>query len=177
MKVILKKLGPKDIRALKVGAVGVAAIVLFLLITGWAEQWAGVRRTLAEKRAMLKAINPSEAKQAGLFSIVPVFEMPEAEEKQKFLFRDRLKEQLKKAGIKTKPLQILAASRARGGAGYKLLRVKCSSEKCKFGQILDLLANLKDNPYLAGIEELKIKSDPKKKGEFKLDITVSTFTR
>ena len=100
-------------------------------------------------------------------------EMPEKEEVQKFLFRDKFNEQLKKAGIKSEPLQILRAAKSPV-AGYKLLRLKCSA-KCKFGQALDLLANLKENPYLVGIEEFKIECDQKKRQDVKLDITVSTF--
>jgi hypothetical protein len=61
-------------------------------------------------------------------------------------------------------------------AGYKLLRLKCSA-KCKFGQVLDLLVNLKENPYLVGVEEMRIKCDPKKPQEVQLDLTVSTFVR
>jgi hypothetical protein len=54
--------------------------------------------------------------------------------------------------------------------------LKCSA-KCRFGQALDLLADLKDNPYLAGIEEFKMECDQKKRQDVKLDITVSTFVK
>jgi hypothetical protein len=101
--------------------------------------------------------------------------MPEKEEIQKFLFRDKFNEQLKKAGIRSEPLQILPASKSPV-ARYQLLRLKCSA-KCRFGQALDLLANLKDNPYLAGIEEFKIECDQKKRQDVELDITVSTFVK
>ena len=172
-----KKLNQRDIRALKIGAVAVAAILVSAFVTTWFEHWVMVRKSLADKQTMLEAIVPSQAKQAGLRSIVPVFEMPQEEEKQKFLFRNKFKEQIKKAGIKSRPLQILSTGKSRNRTGYKLLRLKCSSDKCKFTQILDLLASLKENPYLAGVEELKIKCDPKKRNEFKLDLTVSAFTK
>jgi hypothetical protein len=42
-------------------------------------------------------------------------------------------------------------------------------------QVLDFLERLNENPYLVGVEELKIKCDPKKRGEVELDLTVSTF--
>jgi len=57
-----------------------------------------------------------------------------------------------------------------------LLRLKCSA-KCRFTQVLDLLANLKENPYLVGIEELRIRCDSKKPQEVDLDLTVSTFIK
>ena len=108
-------------------------------------------------------------------SIVPVFEMPQVEEEQKFLFRDKLSEQLQKAGIRNKPLQI-QPGRKSPQSGYKLLLVRCSAT-CQFAQVLDFLARLNENPYLVGIEEFKIKCDPKKRGEVELDFTVSTFAK
>ena len=101
--------------------------------------------------------------------------MPEKEETQMFLFRDKLNEQLKKAGINSKPLQVVSTGKSPQ-AGYRLLRLKCSA-KCRFAQALDLLANLKENPYLVGIEEFKIECDQKKRQDVKLDVTVSTFVK
>lgn len=168
-------LNERDKRALKLGGICTIALLVLVLATKWIDHWGQVRKSLAVAKAELAAINPSEAKQTGLMSIVPVFEMPEVEEKQKFLFRDKLDEQLKKARLKSKPLQILPAGKPLY-SGYKLLRVK-SSAKCRFTQMLDLLANLKENPYLVGIEEIKIKRDAKNKQEVEMDLTVSTFAR
>jgi len=172
---MIEKLSQKDIRALKIGAVGVAAILVLVFASEWLGHWAQARKSLAELKDKLELLDVGEAKQAGLMSIVPVFEMPEKEETQKFLFRDKLDEQLKKAGISSKPLQVMSTGKS-SQAGYKLLRLKCSA-KCKFGQVLDLLASLKENPYLVGIEEMRIKCDPKKPQEVDLDLTVSTFVR
>ena len=116
-----------------------------------------------------------KAKQAGLMSIVPAFELPQAEDEQKFLFRDKLSEQLKRAGIRNKPLE-LQTGRKSPLAGYKLLLVKCSAT-CQFTQVLDFLSRLNENPYLVGLEEFKIKCDPKKQGEVELDFTASTFAK
>jgi hypothetical protein len=143
----------------------------------WLEHWVKVRKSLAAVRAELKTISPSRAKQEGLLSIVPVFEMPQSEEKQKFLFRDKLNEQLKKAGVKSEPLKVLPAAKLRRQAGYKLLRLQCRHGKGKFGQVLDLLANLNENPYLVGIEELRIRCNVKNRQEIELDLTVSTFAK
>ena len=173
---MMAKLSQRDKRALKIGAACAAAILVFVFASNWLEHWGQIRAKLAAAQEQLKIISPSEAKREGLLSVVPVFEMPEVEEEQKFLFRDKLNEQLKKAKIKSEPLQILAASKSQGQAGYKLLRLKCDA-KCKFGQLLDLLANLKQNPYLVGIEQLQIKCDQKKREEIELDLTVSTFVR
>jgi hypothetical protein len=156
---MIEKLGKRERRALMIGAACAAAILMVALGTKWFEDWGKTRKELAETRAKLKRISVDEAKQAGLFSIVPVFEMPKAEQDQELLFRDKLNEQLKKVGIRSEPLQALpmqALPSTQGQADYKLLRLKCSA-KCQFMQVLDLLAELKQNPYLVGIEEMRIK--------------------
>ena len=172
---MIEKLSQRDIRILKIGAVCAAAILVFVFASEWLDRWAKARASLAQLEDKLELIDVDKAKRAGLMSIVPVFEMPEEEETQRFLFIDKLTEQLKKAGIKNQPLRVVSI-RKSGQAGYRLLRLKCSA-KCKFTQVLDLLADLKENPYLVGVEELRIKCDPKKPQEVDMDLTVSTFIR
>lgn len=172
---MIEKLSEKDIRTLKIGGVCAAAILLLVFASMWFDHWSEARASLAQVEAKLDLIDVDKAKQAGLLSIVPVFEMPQEEETQKFLFRNKLNEQLKKVGIKSKPLQVIAGGKSRQ-AGYQLLRLKCSA-KCRFAQVLDLLAGLYENPYLVGIEEFRIRCDPKKPQEVELDLTVSTFVK
>jgi len=171
---MIDKLTEKDIRALKLGAVGAVLIVLFMLGVEWRDHWAAAKAKSAKLQAKLNKIDVDDSKQKGLMSIVPAFEMPKVEDEQSFLFRDKLSEQFKKAGIKNKPLQV-QTSRKSPMTGYDLLLVKCSA-KCRFSQVLDFLSRLNENPYLIGIEEFKIKkADPKKPQELELDLTVSTF--
>jgi len=170
------KLSTKDKRAIKILGCFVVAAVVFLSATKWLGHWGQVRKSLAQARSELETISPTKVKQEGLTSIVPVFEMPQVEENQKFLFREKFNEQLKKAGIKSEPLQVLTAVKLPGQADYKLLRLKCHG-KCGLGQIFDLLASLKENPYLAGIEEFKIECNPKNRQEIELDLMVSTFVK
>jgi hypothetical protein len=172
---MIEKLSQKDIRTLKIGAVCVAAIIVFVFANDWLDHWKKSRTSLAELNNKLELIDVDKAKQSGLMSIVPKFEMPTEEEDQKFLFQDKLTEQFKKAGIKNQPLQVASKSKSKQ-AGYQLLRMKCSAT-CRFTQALDLLANLKDNPYLVGVEELRIKIDKKKPQEVDMDLTVSTFVK
>ena len=172
---MIEKLSQRDIRMLKIGAVCVAAILVFVFASEWLGRWAEARASLALLEDKLELIDVDKAKRSGLLSIVPVFEMPQKEETQRFLFRDKLNEQLKKAGIKNQPLQVASIGKS-GQAGYRLLRLKCSA-KCRFTQVLDLLADLKDNPYLVGVEELRIRCDSKKPQEVDLDLTVSTFVK
>ena len=174
-KAMIEKFSKKDIQAIKFGLIGAAAIILFLFGSEGHKRWTKAKANGAVLRTKLDTIDVDKAKQAGLSSIVPVFEMPQVEEEQKFFFRDKLSEQFKRAGIKNKPLQI-QPGRKSPQAGYKLLLVKCNAT-CQFVQVLDFLARLNENPYLVGIEELKIKCDPKKQGEVALDLTVSTFAQ
>jgi len=172
---MIQKLSEKDIRVLKIGGVCVAAILVLVLASRWFDHWSEAKASLAQVKAQLELIDVDKAKQAGLLSIVPVFEMPQKEETQKFLFRNKLNEQLKKGGINSKPLQVLPGGKSPQ-AGYQLLRLKCNA-RCRFAQVLDLLAGLNENPYLVGIEEFKIRCDPKNPQEVELDLTVSTFVR
>lgn len=171
------KLSRRDIRALKLGAVCAACVLLFAFALKWLDNWGQVRGSLAATKAEFKAVRLAGVKQAALLSIVPVFEMPQSEEEQKFLFREKFNEQLKKAGIKSNPLQILPAVGLRGRSDYKLLRIKCGVGECKFGQLLDLLAGMNENPYLVGIEELSIKCNEKEREKVKVDLTVSTLVK
>lgn len=172
---MIAKLSAKDKRALKIGAIGVVVVLLFMFGSKWQNVWAQAKAKMVELNAKLDAIDVDKARQAGVATIVPVFEMPQAEDEQKFLFRDKLTEQLKRAGIRNEPLQLQPAKKSFQ-PGYKLLLVKCTA-KCRFSQIVDLLDRLNENPYLVGIEELRIKVDPKKREEVDLDLTVSTLAK
>ena len=169
------KLSEKDIRALKLGAVSAAAVVLFLLGMKWYDHWHLARIDGQTLRAKLSDIDMNETKRRGLMAIVPTFKMPAEEEEQQFLFREEFSNQLKKAGIKNDPLKILSNKRSPL-SGYKSLHLVCTA-KCRFSQVLDLLAKLNENPYLVGIEEFRLKIDPKKRSEVQLNMTVSTFTK
>jgi hypothetical protein len=171
----MMKLNEKDKRALKIGALLAVAILVFVFGSKWRGRWAQARAKGAALSAKLDAIDVNKARQKGLMSLVPAFEMPEIEAEQKFLFREKLNDQLKKAGINSEVIQIQTA-RKSPLAGYKLLHLTCNA-KCKFSQVLDLLTRLNENPYLVGIEEFKIKVDAKKRQEVQLNLTVSTFVR
>jgi hypothetical protein len=103
--------------------------------------------------------------------------MPKQQEEQKYLFREKLFEQLQKAGVKSGPLQFAKAGRSGQKGTRRALRLECRKAKCNFGQSLNLLAALNENPYLAGIEEFRIKCDPKKRQEFELDLVVTTYVK
>jgi len=170
------KLSQRDKRALKIGVIGAAVILAFTFGTRWVGHWSEVRESIAAKKATLKSVRVDKDERERLMSIVPVFETPQDEEKQKFLFREKFYEQLKKVGFKGEPIRVLRTKKTQAGTGYRLLGLQTRG-KCNFEQILDLLTNLNENPYLVGIEEMRMECDPKKRQEFKLDLTVSTFVK
>jgi hypothetical protein len=172
---MLKKINPKDLRTLKLGAAGIVAVFVLLFILDFKERWAAVKESfdaVNNRLAVLSSVNMTDAQYAGLLNNVPVFEMPQEKEKQKFLFQDSLNEQLKKANITSQPWQELAG-RSKLLTGHKLLLLK-SSSKCNITQLFDLLVNLKENPYLVSIEEITVKRDAKNKQQADIDLTVST---
>lgn len=174
-----RKLNQRELRVLLFG--GVCALVIVGLHFGWKglDRWRKVRTSLKAARDQLETVAVDPVKQAAILSIIPVAAMPELEEKQQFRVRDRLYEQLKKAGVKTEPLTILSTKK-KLGLPYDVMRVKCSG-KCELPQLLDFLAASQENPYWVGIEELRIRCDtkepPEKRKEIEIDLVVSAFVR
>ncbi len=178
---MVRKLNTREKRVLLLGAVSAVVIFVFTYGSKGYDHWSRARATLAAAKRKISEVETDKSRQAVLAVMVPVCETPQVEDKQKFLFRDTLHGQLKKAGIKTELLQFLPVRKPRG-LSYKVLKIKCKG-KCKLDQLLDLLANLKENPYLVGVEELRIQCDMKeppekrKDKEIEIDLTVSTFVR
>jgi hypothetical protein len=171
------RLQPREKRILIGGLAVAVAIFAFNFGPKLVGQWRQIRASLDALQVKMKDM-PDEKQRVALAALVPVFEVPQPEEKQKFAFRDRLNEQFKKAGINTEPLTFVP-SRKKVGA-YRPLFIKCKA-KCKFDQLLDLLASLKDNQYLMGVEELRVQCDtkqpPEKRQEIEFDIVVSTLVQ
>ena len=176
---MLNRLSDRDQRTLRLGAY---AAVLILVVTfgpkGWS-RWSKIRSDLARMEQTLREVRGDgrDTKQAALASLVPIFQTPVGAEQQTFLFRARLSEQIKQAGLKELPLQ-LETGKKKGA--YQRLQLRYQG-KCQFGQLLDLLSALKANPYYVGVEALKIDCDPKKpaedRGDVEIELTVSTFAK
>lgn len=179
---MFERMSQRDKRALTFGIIAVAVILAYMSVGPWFKDWQDIRASLEDKRNQLKAIAPADDDETAkatwekLALRVPVFEMPLPESKQVPLFRDKFNEQLKKAGIKIKTLQPIGGKSAKRISGYKLLKFQCRG-KCSLNQVLDLLAELNSNPYLAGIEELNIKFGRKDRKQMDLLLTVSTFAK
>jgi hypothetical protein len=168
---------------LLIGVAAVTVIVIFTYGTKGLDRWGKSRSSLAGAKRKLSEVETDPAKLAALAAVVPVFEAPQVEEKQKSLFREKLYEQLKKSGINTEPPQpMLGKKLTISGTTYQVLKIKCKG-KCKFDQLLDFLSNLKENPYFVSVEDLQIRCDTKeppekrKEKEVDVDLVVSTFVR
>ena len=178
---MVNKLSEKDKRTLKYGAAAVVVILAYaFVISPWLDDWRLTRSALRSERAKLDSIAPdnssSAAGQKALLSIVPEFEMPQSENVQGPLFRGKFNEQLKKAGISVTSLQFLRQTTSKRATAYNSLRLQCRG-KCKFDQVMNLLAALNENPYLVGVDQLQLKCDTKKREQMDIVLTVSTFVK
>ena len=177
------RLTNRDKRALAAGAIIIAIIIAYMFILApWLDDWKATRSALADYKQKLHmmgvgADSISKAKQQALMRIVPVVEPPQAEDAQRILFREKFSEQLKKAGIPLKSGPGFDSSaKFQKDLGLKVLKVTCKT-KCKFDQVLNLLANLNGNPYIIGIEQLRLQCDEKNRKDLEMTLTVSTFVK
>lgn len=174
------KISERDKRTLVLGGVASVLIVLSVYIPRGVGHWQQMRSEIRAMEATLKDIqSPASAKQMVLDQQVPVYRMPESPDNQAFLFRARLTEQIKKAGLKEVPLQ-MDVSKNKSLSGYQPLYLSYSG-KCTFDKLLKLLVDLKTNPYYVSVEALKIDADPKQQAqqrrELAVELTVSTLTK
>lgn len=171
---MFEKLNEKDKKTLKMGGIGAAAILVLLLTMQGYGNWHKNTAEYNDLEAALKTVNLPEPLRKRQMETVPRFLMPQATQQQKTAFRDELDRELDDLGIDTEPWQEVTV-KTSPLEGYGFLKLKCSGS-CRFSQILDLLAALKTNPYLAGIEELNIQCNPQNPQQADFSITVSTFT-
>jgi hypothetical protein len=169
----------KDKRTLWLGAVGSVLILGLVYVPTLAGHWRKMRSEMhAMERTLQQIRNPKNAKQGFLDTQVPVYKMPTTRNDQRFLYRDKLTEQIKKAGLKEVPLQI-EESRKWITGGYKPLYFSYAG-KCSFDKLLKLLVDLKTNPYYVSIEALKIEADSKTpaqgRKEMTIELTLTTLT-
>ena len=111
-----KKLNAREKRILLLGAASAVVILVLTYGSSGYDRWSEARAALASAKRRIADVETDKSRQAALAAMVPVCETPEVEDKQKFLFRDRLHEQLKKAGINTEPLQFLPVRKPKAAS-------------------------------------------------------------
>ena len=173
------KITDRDKRTLILASIAAIVIILwFGVLDEWFANWKTVRADLDLKQAKFDSVAASpnlSAKDKGLFSIVPVFEMPADEQQQTRTYMKKINEQFKKLGIKAE-LKFLKTLSSKSTAGYRTLRLQANG-KCKYTQVMDLLAKLYENPYFVAVEQMSVTADEKKAGEVELTIVISTFAK
>ena len=179
----MQTISEKDKKVIKFGGIAVAVILVWFLVIGpWFSDWGEIRKELGVERRQLQNVSASSddkvagAKQSGLFSMVPVFEMPEAGKEQTQKFRAKFNEQLKKSGLKVTSLQFLKRQKLKETSDYGMYPLKFHG-KGNFNQVLDLLAGLNSNPFLLGIEDIRLTCDKKDRKTMEIDMVVSTLTK
>lgn len=170
-------------RALIILVACVAFVGLYsLVIDPFLGHWQKISIQLEQKIEKVDLIESiynttGKAAQARLNRKVPAFAMPQVEDKQRMLFAKKIDEQIKKTGIKlTSQGKYLSKGKRQTGMDLKLLALQYRG-KGQLNQIIDLLDDLKNNPYLVGIEEIKITCGKKNRNEMDLALTISTLTQ
>ena len=171
----------RDKRTIVIGVIAAIAILAYVFLDDWLADWKNIRSQLKTERQKLSEIMPSadgslNSKQAGLLQTVPVMEMPRKSTVQKGLFKDKFNEQLKRAGINVQTLHDMPITKSKGSSGFTKLQLQCSG-KCSTNQVMDLLANLYENPYFVGVENLVLTCDQKNRSQMDFKLTVSTFIK
>jgi hypothetical protein len=174
---MFEKMNEKDKNTIKKG--GIAAVVVVVLVVA-VQVYGNWNKEKAEYNSIenqLRILNVPESARKKTLEAVPVFLMPKDEQNQKTLFRNSLDQLFEQLGIYTDPWQEVTTTKTpiMTGAGYGALRLKASGS-CRFVQIFNLLASLKQNPYHVGIEELHIECDPQNPQQADFSIQVSTIT-
>ena len=169
-------------RAIRLGASAVGLILVYLLVgLPLLESWSLIREQLQTYEGQLEVVSGqtpgSQAKTVGVFQTVPFTALPESEDVQRKLFWDATYEQLKKAGIGVSGgPDYIPSVKKTASTGRRMLRLKFAG-KCKYEQVIKLLAGLNENPYLVSIEEFKIKGDEKQPDQVNLEMVIGAFVK
>ena len=182
----MDRLSDRDKQILVLGALAAVAILLvkFAFFPAF-ERWKNVKNQVNIQITMLERIGLSDSDQARrerrrLAQAVPAFEMPHSEDEQRQLFLKEFDRQLREAGIRSLTVLPNFEARARthpdASLGLKILRLKCRAT-CRFGQAMDLLAALYENPYLFTVDEMRLVCGRRNREQMELTLVVSTLCK
>ncbi len=169
------KMNEKDKKTIKKGGIGIVAVLVLIIAVQGYGSWNKKTTDYNTIVSQLKTLNVPDSARKRTMEIVPVFLMPKDEQTQKTLFRNSLEQLFEQLQITTEPWQEVTTSKSPILTGYGALRLKASGS-CRFEQILNLLSELKQNPYLVGIEEFHVECNPQNPQQADFSITVSTIT-
>lgn len=181
LKKYYESMSSRDRRAVLFGVgAAVVIVVYFGAVCPLLDDWQMTRYKIDSAKSKLAQLGVGDepgqnAKMRGLFKVVPKVEFAENQAQQRILFRDKVFEQMKGAGIKAVSGPSYVGKVKKQGS-FKTLRLKCSA-KCSYQQLLKFLGNIKSNPYLLSVEEMKIRCDEKKRNQLSVSFVVSTFVK
>lgn len=175
---MLNQFSPRDKRAIVVTCVAMVVILFYVVVYDpWMADWDRVSAEIKSKESVAKLLDATSTKAKQRFAsfneMIPAYAPPEKVETQRLLFEGKLVEQFKKAGLKPISMVFSTPKYVSAIGYYKLsFQMKC---QCKFKQVFDLLATLRENPYLVGIEALDIKLDSKDRSKVDFTLKLSTY--
>lgn len=178
---MLEKLNPREKRIVLFSVTVCGLILLhFLVIEPISTKWAAVRTQLQsarQKAAMLKLDpkSPQTQQQKRLMELVPVLDLPKPSDQQGPLLQEAFTNQLRKAGLTPRRMQIVRGRTTRNDpAGYVVLNLTAQGTG-QYNHLLNLLADLPQNPYCVGVQKCSIKPDAKDRQKLEWEITVFTY--
>jgi len=174
-----RALSEREKRTIRLSILAGAAICMYFVVL---EPTFGVlgrsRRELKSERARLEKLlsetSGDQQRSKRLAELVPVFEQPRDADEQGRLLRDEITKLLGKSGIGVRSLAFVRGDLSGVSAGLEKVLLQCRG-RCNYEAALNLLSQLKTNPYYVGIEELTLTADAKKREELEMVLTVSTF--
>lgn len=177
----MKPLTQRDKRAIVLMTVGTVLICGYFLV--FEPAMTSYRSLRSERDRLQKQLNRLTGIQSGIGAVrfkeltdrVPVFEMPADTAQQGVLFRDELTQQLQKAGIQARTLQ-MRDNRGKRQDGFAVLTVDCQG-RCGYEQMLNVLGDLKRNPYYVGIEKFSLRVDSRNRNEMTFQLAVFTYAK
>ncbi len=154
--------------------------VLDPLLTRWESQKAELEKRQQTIARLQAAVSPDRFDRK-IIERTGKLELPADELTQKILFKRKLEEQFRQAGVgidgdpqfdtKLTPLT---------GTPYKLARLSLTG-RAKHNNLLNLADKIYDNPYLAGLEEFSIELQGNNRNaddaSFKIKVTVTTLMK
>jgi hypothetical protein len=175
------KLSEKDQKTIKIGAVLMAIILVCGGMNILLSEYSRTSEELDAVKSKFNSVMPNSngsltSKQAGLYNIVPVFEIPKKEDIPGETCRKKLMEQLRKAKVNFRDVILQPMSPKKNTAGFRTRNLHCKG-KCSFTQAMDLVASLYENPWFVGIKEFKIECNAKNRSQMDLTLTISTYIK
>lgn len=159
------------------GLVAAALLVYTLWVEPLASRWktrAAEYQQLSQQIELIRRWQQSGGLK-GMRVSAAMVAAPLRADQQALLFRNKLTEQIQKAGLQARTVQ-LRDQRNRTENGYTVISVDCQG-RGSYEAVLNLLADLEHNPYYVGLEKLSLRVDAKDRNQLNFQITAMTYAK